>query len=661
MNEFTKESTKAFPPGLTGSLLLASLVSLPFLNRPFHIDDPNFLALARHAWPNPLKLYDFTLNWGGVPERAFDILSNPPLGPWLLALLGGIGGVDASGVLREWVYHLGFLPFLLATLVGIHRLSERFAPDWMAQGPFPARFVQSLPFLALAAPALLVSSHSVMPDVPLLACLTLGLAMSIRGLDEGSRRGSFVGGMVLGLAALFRYSGVLGLPLLLVYGLLRPRRRERTQPWPLLLALLGASLPSAGWAALSLWQYGQIHLLAMVAFQASAGRAVADAPESLGLSLQLFPLMHKALYQVSSLGLAIALPAVLVWGLGGARGRGARVGALVGALAWGLAVGFAAMGPSAGQNEGISDESPGVMQALLPLFQGLPWSSSLLLLVGWVGAGVVLGQVSGSLWHWLQALARLKQALTGSARWSITLERTFRTLLRPEPRAADTLFLSLWVLGVLLFNERLLFASVRYLLPLLPPVLLLLARAGEPRVGQAQMGQAQTGQAELTSPDMLARLPRRLQGAIGVGLLAPALALGLADQNQARAYRDGALSLSANPANTSSATWFVGHWGFQHYLEAQGAHAVDEVTGGPRSGDRLLVPIYPWPQDVPESIQGKPREFKRFSAPWGLRPCTLAGRGSFYSFMLAPNATPVVLPFALASDPLEVITVWQVE
>ena len=94
-------------------MVLALLAWLPFLNQAFTIDDTNFLAMAAHAWPHPLKLYDFRINWLGEEQPAFDILANPPLGPWYLALVSrvargrelrsvrrqstiGAGGVDVS-------------------------------------------------------------------------------------------------------------------------------------------------------------------------------------------------------------------------------------------------------------------------------------------------------------------------------------------------------------------------------------------------------------------------------------------------------------------------------------------------------------------------------------------------------------------------------------
>jgi hypothetical protein len=89
-------------------IVFSLLASVPFLDQAFHVDEPNFLALARHASPNPLMLYDFSINWLGTDERAFDVLSNPPLvpGTWLWSRTsrkGGSGFFDwHSGPSSSW-------------------------------------------------------------------------------------------------------------------------------------------------------------------------------------------------------------------------------------------------------------------------------------------------------------------------------------------------------------------------------------------------------------------------------------------------------------------------------------------------------------------------------------------------------------------------------
>src|SRR5271168_369081 len=81
-------------------IILALLGSLPFITQAFTMDDPTFLALAAHSRPHPLGLYNFQINWLGEEQPAFDVLANPPLVPWYLALVSAV----AHG--HEWVFHV---------------------------------------------------------------------------------------------------------------------------------------------------------------------------------------------------------------------------------------------------------------------------------------------------------------------------------------------------------------------------------------------------------------------------------------------------------------------------------------------------------------------------------------------------------------------------
>ena len=57
---------------------------LPFLGKPVHIDDANFLRLAEGAQEDFWRPHDVLINWQGETERAFDVLSNPPGIAWWL-------------------------------------------------------------------------------------------------------------------------------------------------------------------------------------------------------------------------------------------------------------------------------------------------------------------------------------------------------------------------------------------------------------------------------------------------------------------------------------------------------------------------------------------------------------------------------------------------
>ena len=220
-------------------LALALLGVLPFLGKPVHVDDANFLVLAEGAAVDLWRPHALEINWQGQTERAFDVLSNPPGIGWWLAPVH-----DAPTPLQ----HLWMLPWLALALFGAHRLGKAFLGD----GPAGVLLLGTAPVVALAGQALT-------PDLPLYACTLAGVGGFLT-----SRRYAWAFALLAGCAALFRYSGVCLVPLLVLAGW----QRGRALP-----ALLSA-LPVGLLALHDLHAYGQVHLLAMTGFQSVSNTQV---------------------------------------------------------------------------------------------------------------------------------------------------------------------------------------------------------------------------------------------------------------------------------------------------------------------------------------------------------------------------------------------------
>ncbi len=281
-------------------LLVALFVSTAWtLTRPPDFDEVNFLTLARGAVLDPWRPHDISLNWQGTTERAFDVLSNPPGIAWWLAPVVGLP-VMAQ---RLWM-----LPWVVLAAWGAGRLGQRFL------GSAGAGEV-----LVLTAPIVLLSASALLPDAPLLACCVAGMAGYLDAVERRERAWPWA--LLLGAAALFRYSAVALWPLVLLWPLLQRRS---------VLPGLAVALPLGLLAAHDLHAYGQIHLLAMSRFQ-----AVANTPLDWG---------HKAVAAVTMLGGVAALP-VFKWRK--AHLVAAAVGA-VAAYSWGpVAAIFGALGGAA--------------------------------------------------------------------------------------------------------------------------------------------------------------------------------------------------------------------------------------------------------------------------------------------------------------------------
>jgi len=278
---------------LLGALLL---LQAPWLTRPVHYDEANFLTLAKGAVADPWRPHAVRINWQGTEERAFDVLSNPPgIGWWLAPVLD-----QPVAVQRAWM--LAWLPL---ALFGALRLGKRFLHD-----------DERGAMLLLTAPIVFLSTPALLPDAPLYALVLAGVGGFVHAVDR--ERPAWPWALLAGCAALFRYSALPLAPLLALYALLRGRA-----PWVGLVALV----PPGLLALHDLHAYGAIHLFAMGKFQ-----SVATTGEDV---------FHKLVASLAMLGGAAALP-IFPWS------RAAALGALVGAALgapWGwLGAVFAALG-----------------------------------------------------------------------------------------------------------------------------------------------------------------------------------------------------------------------------------------------------------------------------------------------------------------------------
>src|ERR1019366_3542536 len=98
--------------------------------------------------------------------------------------------------------------------------------------------------------------------------------------------------------------------------------------------------------------------------------------------------------------------------------------------------------------------------------------------------------------------------------------------------------------------------------------------------------------------------------------------------------------------------WFQGHWGFQYYMSAAGALALDFKRSTLKPGDALAVPanntnIHPLAPRTADLV-----ELYKMSGPWLLTTCDQRMGSSFYASVLGP------LPFAFGSVPPEMVSVY---
>jgi len=204
------------------AILLASLLLLPFLDKPFTIDDPLFLREAQHALIDPAHPADFEQVWNaGDRLKLSQYLLGGTLPAYVLAPVAALGS-------REWVAHLYTWGFLCAFLLACASLARRLGCD--------ARQAGIVTLLVGTNPVTLAMSATCMPDTIAAAFATWGLDRVLAFREGRGAQAGALAALLLAGAVLCRASTA---PLLLVAALLllpAKWRRAGASLWPVAVA-----------------------------------------------------------------------------------------------------------------------------------------------------------------------------------------------------------------------------------------------------------------------------------------------------------------------------------------------------------------------------------------------------------------------------------------
>jgi hypothetical protein len=221
------------------------LATIPFLTKPFHIDDPADLQHVQHVMRAPLDPYGFQVDWDEGPHPAF-LNYHPPLKYYYHALILTFLPIS------EVALHVSFLPFVALTAWAVMSLAKRFG---------------SRPLLLLAfwllGPGYLPGQNAML-DVPAMALGLTATALLIASVDANRMIGSMIAGAILGAALLTKYSSLVYVPVWIGYLLAHGRMRHG---WSLAIALTFFAL----WNILSKMLYGQAHAMVLLSGLAASG------------------------------------------------------------------------------------------------------------------------------------------------------------------------------------------------------------------------------------------------------------------------------------------------------------------------------------------------------------------------------------------------------
>ena len=180
----------------------------PFANKAIQTDDALFVWIAQWIQRHPCDFYGGTINWWGSAIPMWEANMNPPLMSYFLA------GVASLFGWHEIPLHLACLLITFTAAAGIYALAKMWC-----ERPLLATTI------ALVTPAFLVSATNLMCDMLMLTFWIWALVFYEWGLQIECRRWQFVMvGMFVGLAVLSKYSAVMLLPLMAVWGTLRSRK-----------------------------------------------------------------------------------------------------------------------------------------------------------------------------------------------------------------------------------------------------------------------------------------------------------------------------------------------------------------------------------------------------------------------------------------------------
>jgi len=179
----------------------------PFADKAIQTDDALFVRTGQWIQGHPLDFYGGKVNWWSSDVPMWMANQNPPLLPYFFAAAASIFGWN------EITQHFVQMGFAFAAAAGIFRLAKM----WCGR-PLLATVI------AIFTPAFLVSSNTLMCDVPMLAFWVWSLAVFMRALEAETPWGFALAGLLAGLAILTKYSAAMLLPLIAVIGVVRKRK-----------------------------------------------------------------------------------------------------------------------------------------------------------------------------------------------------------------------------------------------------------------------------------------------------------------------------------------------------------------------------------------------------------------------------------------------------
>ena len=211
---------------------------------------------------------------------------------------------------------------------------------------------------------------------------------------------------------------------------------------------------------------------------------------------------------------------------------------------------------------------------------------------------------------------------------------------------ADETFLLLWIIGILVMQNSGVHSAAKYMITAIPPLIILVMRN-----------------------ECLVRFKGAyLNVVICVILFSTAITgvvTAIADYEFAGINRKIADYCANNiEVKENNTIWFLGHWGFQYYMEEKGFKPYERNSNEPKRGDFLVCSSLAWPQGISERLRGRlmPYDKVRYS---GIIPVKImhnkhGKHANFYAYSNYGSGYGI-LPFSVSASPIDEFKIYRVK
>jgi 4-amino-4-deoxy-L-arabinose transferase-like glycosyltransferase len=227
----------------------------------------------------------------------------------------------------------------------------------------------------------------------------------------------------------------------------------------------------------------------------------------------------------------------------------------------------------------------------------------------------------------------------------ISLKDVAITLFLKKRMLADDIFLLLWIVGILVMHNSGIHSAAKYMITAVPPLIILIMK------NEWWLKLKGTNQRVIICVILIST------GAMG-------LVTAIADYEFANANRK-ITNYCVNNIKTGedSNIWFLGHWGFQYYMEKKGFKPYEENSNEPKGGDFLVCSSLAWPQRMSDKLKSRLSLYDKVQYR-GIIPIRImhnqyGKHANFYSYSNYGIGYGI-LPFSISTFPIDEFKIYHV-